>query len=253
MDNITKTREFIDPTSCIMEWRTCSAQGASEIIFYRDEDSGTYARMFRFPVGFGEGVPYKEGEGGFSHDEFDEVVYIASGGLINKRLGYRYQPGMVAVFPKGTAHGPFLTPFGILTLEFRHYCKKNKTSDITKTPEFIEPTSKFQWADCVPQGYEEMIFYRDEDLGTHARLVRLPVGFGEGVPYKEGKGGFGHDEFDEIVYIASGGLINKRLGYRYQPGTVAVFPKGTSHGPFEAPFGALTVEFRHYKKNNKKF
>lgn len=121
MENCIKNREFIDANAFIMDWRVCSAQGASELILYRDKESGTYARLFRFPVGFGEGISHTGGSSGFSHDEFDEVVYILSGGLINRRLGHRYQPGCVAVFPKGTSHGPFEAPFGVLTLELRHF------------------------------------------------------------------------------------------------------------------------------------
>jgi mannose-6-phosphate isomerase-like protein (cupin superfamily) len=114
---------------------------------------------------------------------------------------------------------------------------------ITNEREFADPYNSFEWTtDGVkPPGGSETVIYVDEETGTHCRFLHLPEGF------QGGKEPLEHD-FDEIVFIVSGEMINDRLNERYRAGTVAVFPKGTKHGPMSAPKGAYTLEFRHYRK-----
>ena len=108
-------REFKDPES-ISGWQPVSGlpKGASEIILYRDEDSGTYCRLLRVEPDF------PGSEKSLKHD-FDEVVYIIRGGLVDSVTGEVYQAGTVAFFPKGLEHGPHTAPVGALMIEFRHY------------------------------------------------------------------------------------------------------------------------------------
>lgn len=261
MENITQHKEFLDLVS-ELKWSTegVTQPGATAALVYRDEDTGTYCRILRFPEGFHEGAPVKD-EAGCCFHEFDEIVYIASGGAINRRLNYRYYPGTIAVFPNRVSHGPLETPFGALLVEFRHYVSRmNPSTDksgnliVTKTKEWIDPISELKWStEGVTQaGATAALVYRDEDTGTYCRILRFPEGFHEGRSEKENKEACCFHDFDEVVYIISGGAINRRLGYRYHPGTIAVFPKGISHGPLEAPFGALLLEFRHYRHPEKK-
>ena len=114
---------------------------------------------------------------------------------------------------------------------------------ITTGVEFVDPIKGYDWTtDGVkPPGGEEAIIYKDKSSNTYCRALILPKGFAGGTEP------LAH-EFDEIVFIASGSMINKRTGYEYNAGTVAVFPAGTKHGPMAAPKGALTIEFRHYRK-----
>ena len=117
MDKITTEREFKNPDTTF-EWKPVDGlpEGVSEAILYRDEKTGTYARMLRYEPG------YKGTDESLCHD-FDEVVYIVSGAAYNKRLDVTYEAGSVAVFPEGLKHGPLASPNGGLLIEFRHYRK----------------------------------------------------------------------------------------------------------------------------------
>ena len=119
-----------------------------------------------------------------------------------------------------------------------------KEEKITTEIEFHDAFEAYEWKTegVKPDGASEAIIYRDENNGSHCRILRLPPGF------KGGKEPLEHD-CDEIVFIVSGDMINTRLGHRYSPGSVAVFPAGTKHGPLAAPDGAVTFEFRYYKKD----
>lgn len=115
---------------------------------------------------------------------------------------------------------------------------------ITKVCEFINPLEdkedEWKTEGVKPAGGKEMILYHDKETGSHCRLLKLKPG------HKGGSVPLQHD-CDEFVYILSGGLVNERLGCRYEAGSVAVFPKGTKHGPLDAPVGAMTLELRIYK------
>jgi hypothetical protein len=110
--------------------------------------------------------------------------------------------------------------------------------------EFVDPQDSYDWRTegVKPPGGSAAIVYRDERSGTYCRVLSLPEGFTGGTEP------LAHD-CDEIVFIASGTLINTRSGRKYGPGSIAVFPAGTRHGPFTAPDGALTIEFRHYPRD----
>ncbi len=108
--------------------------------------------------------------------------------------------------------------------------------------EFASPEDGFQWTAVknLPAGAREAIIYRDEALGTYSRFLKLEPGF-QGTDKQ-----LVHD-FDEIVYIISGGVIDRTTGKAYEAGSVAVFPEGQLHGPLAAPVGAYFLEFRHYR------
>ena len=113
--------------------------------------------------------------------------------------------------------------------------------------EFKSPESVSNWKPIpnFPAGAEEIILYRDEDSGTYARLLRLAPGFtGTDKPLK-------HD-FDEVVYIVQGGIVDRLAKKPYPAGFYAFFPEGLEHGPLDAPVGAIFIEFRHYKAKGKK-
>jgi len=108
--------------------------------------------------------------------------------------------------------------------------------------EFKDPEKIFDWQPVpgLPEGAWEIILYRDNESGTYSRLLRVEPGFtGSEKPLK-------HD-FDEVVYIIKGGLIDRLTGQPYPAGTFGYFPAGLEHGPHTAPVGALMIEFRHYK------
>lgn len=107
--------------------------------------------------------------------------------------------------------------------------------------EFKSPESVAAWKQVpnLPQGAEEIILYKDEKSGTYARILRLPPGF------RGGEKALKHD-FDEVVYIAQGGIVDRLTNTPYPTGYYASFPKGLEHGPLDAPVGAIFIEFRHY-------
>ena len=108
--------------------------------------------------------------------------------------------------------------------------------------EFKDPESISEWKPVpgLPKGLWEIILYRDDESGTYSRLLRVDPEF------PGSKETLQHD-FDEVVYIIKGGLIDSLTGRVYVAGTVAFFPEGLEHGPHTAPVGALLLEFRHYK------
>lgn len=87
-------------------------------------------------------------------------------------------------------------------------------------------------------GAEEKILYDDEATGTYVRLLRWPAGFVTGdEPLR-------HDDFDEFAWLLEGASVSLASGERYEAGTFCVVPRGTLHGPFTAPEGALLLEMR---------
>ena len=108
--------------------------------------------------------------------------------------------------------------------------------------EFKDPESISEWKPVpgMPKGLWEIILHRDNESGTYSRLLRLDPEF------PGSRETLRHD-FDEVVYIINGGLIDSLTGKVYPAGTVAFFPEGLEHGPHTAPVGALLIEFRHFK------
>jgi hypothetical protein len=237
----TTEREYIDPIK-ELKWEEIE-EGLSEAIAYRGNE-GTYIRFLRLEAGFGT---KKAKDQVLCHD-FDEFVYIISGGIVNSRLGNRYQQGTFAVFPAGTKHGPNTAPIGALLIEFRHPVKRKKVDEITEGIEFIDPINQLKWEPSAhPEGTRNAIAYRDEYSGTYIRFLQCLPGFGEGKVMEVGEGSCcAHMEFTETLYLIRGGLYNSRLECRYPQGSVGVIPKGIAHGPMEAPVGCFMIEFRHY-------
>ena len=245
-ENITTRKEFFDPLS-ELKWDTegVTQANSTRTLVYRDKDSGTYCRILKFPEGFSEGRTAEENDHACCDHEFDEMVYVATGGVINRRLGCYYDVGAIAEFPKGVGHGPLEAPFGCLLVEFRHFVERDRiVGKMTTEKEFHQP-GELKWSTerVKEAGAESALVYHDKGgSGSYCHFVRLPREFHVGRTEVESA-----NDYDSVIYIVSGGLINRRLGFRYHPGTIAVFPKGVSYGPFEAPFGALLLEFRHFK------
>jgi len=109
--------EFTKPEAVLAWIRTQSLHdGAFEMILFRDEDTGTYARLLRLEPGHvGNDEP-------MTH-EFDEVVYNLSGEIVDDLTGKVYGPNTYAFFPAGQQHGPYSCPKGSLAIEFRYYRK----------------------------------------------------------------------------------------------------------------------------------
>jgi hypothetical protein len=94
-------------------------RGAWEMILYRDEESGTYARLVKLDKGFenlrGEQLVHP----------FDELVFMVAGETTFPKLGQSYTAGFLGLFPEGVKHGPYCSPNGSVAIEFRHYPKSS--------------------------------------------------------------------------------------------------------------------------------
>lgn len=112
-----KKNEFMEHES--ISWNEVR-KGQWEKILYKDEVQGTYARILKFAPGF------ITGQKPMVH-VFDECIYILEGNAANvKNPEEIFTTGMYAVFPKGTEHGPFVTPEGAMWIEFRHFPMDDK-------------------------------------------------------------------------------------------------------------------------------
>ena len=105
----------------------------------------------------------------------------------------------------------------------------------------FKPTDLLEWTKdkAYPEGVYKKILYRDPESKTYTRLLKFESGAKGDSPVVHG--------FEEVVYILSGRLVNIDTGETYAQGAYAYFPKGTKHGPFSAPVGCTTIEFRHFK------
>lgn len=84
----------------------------------------------------------------------------------------------------------------------------------------------------------EMVMYRDDD-GSHTRFLRLE----SGAKIDER---LSHDHYEEL-FIIKGGIIDTYLNEAFTAGMYACRTPGMAHGPYVAPVGCLTIEFRYYK------
>lgn len=112
----------------------------------------------------------------------------------------------------------------------------------TEDMEFFDPTtadSDFEWqpAPGYPEGGYELVLYQDDD-GGQTRLLRIEPGV-------ETDEVLTHDFYEE-VYIIEGGLIDKRLDEVFTAGMYACRTPEMEHGPYAAPVGCTTIEFRYY-------
>jgi len=92
-------------------------KGAWEMILFKDEETGTYARILKLDPGHrGLASP-------MTHT-FDEVVYNLTGTFRDDITGKVYLPGQYAYFPAGQQHGPYSCDEECLAIEFRYYRTK---------------------------------------------------------------------------------------------------------------------------------
>lgn len=107
--------EFFDP-DVKTPWRQVAdaAEGIMEKILSIDEETGSYARILKFPP--------METDQELVHD-FWEEVYIIKGSLYDIQKEETYLEGYYACRPPGMIHGPYKIPNGCMTIEFRYFLK----------------------------------------------------------------------------------------------------------------------------------
>jgi hypothetical protein len=109
--------EFFDP-SVIPSQGVGGIAGLSETILSRDEVSGDYTRTLHFEPGTDTSTM------GAQVHNFWEEVWILEGAIFDITLGQNFTAGMYACRPPGMPHGPWRSPEGCKTVEFRRYeCK----------------------------------------------------------------------------------------------------------------------------------
>jgi hypothetical protein len=110
--------------------------------------------------------------------------------------------------------------------------------------EFFDPgdeENNIEWSpvEGYPDGIHEKVLYRDEEDGSHSRLIRVEAGIETEEPFE-------HDFFEE-VFVLEGWMIDHRLDKEYGTGYYAMHPPGMIHGPFSFPVGLLAFEARYYR------
>lgn len=106
--------EFFDPSGLPI-LGIGGIQGLSEQILSLDETSGDYTRLLRFEPGT-DTTPM----GPQIHD-FWEEVWIIEGSIYDITLQQTFTAGMYACRPPGMTHGPWRSPEGCRTVEFRRF------------------------------------------------------------------------------------------------------------------------------------
>ena len=110
--------EFFSPQHIAWEPVTGSVAGGvggigvRQKVLSRDPESGDATRLLRFEPGV-------ETTETIAHD-FWEEVWILEGELVDLGKKATFTAGMYACRPPGMTHGPYRTPTGCMTLEFRY-------------------------------------------------------------------------------------------------------------------------------------
>jgi hypothetical protein len=108
--------------------------------------------------------------------------------------------------------------------------------------EFYNPESvAWQPVPGMP-GLAERVLSRDPEGGDYTRLLRFEPGADTSAL------GIQQHDFWEEVLIVEGGLYDLTLDQTFTKGMYACRPPGMPHGPWQAPEGCLTFEFRYWKK-----
>jgi hypothetical protein len=83
---------------------------------------------------------------------------------------------------------------------------------------------------------------RDPEGGDYTRLLRFEPGA------DTSPSGVQHHDFWEEVLILEGALYDLTLDQSFTKGMYACRPPGMPHGPWQAPDGCTTFEFRYHKR-----
>jgi ChrR Cupin-like domain len=106
--------EFFDPEET-MEWTPIPhAEGLSEMVLARDDESGDLTRLLRFAAGT-DTTPM-----GIQRHEYWEEIWIVEGAIHDLSLDQIFGAGMYACRPPGMAHGPWRAPDGCVMFEQRY-------------------------------------------------------------------------------------------------------------------------------------
>jgi len=106
--------------------------------------------------------------------------------------------------------------------------------------EFFAVT-EVEWTPCAGnvRGLDERILACDAETGAVTRILRFHPGT-DTTP-----NGVQVHDFWEEVYILEGSLHDLTLDQTFRAGQYACRPPGMPHGPWKAPEGCLTFEFRY--------
>src|SRR3712207_7292772 len=91
-------------------------------------------------------------------------------------------------------------------------------------------------------GLWERVLSREPEAGDYPRLLRFEPGADTSAL------GVQRHDFWEEVLIVEGSLYDKTLDQTFTTGMYACRPPGMPHGPWTAPAGCTTFEFRYHKK-----
>lgn len=93
-------------------------EGVFQKILSKDDETGAYTRLLKFDPGANLNQL-------LSHDFYEEV-YVVKGTLVDKTLNETFSEGMYAYRNPDMKHGPYFSPSGCMTVEFRYFGLKRK-------------------------------------------------------------------------------------------------------------------------------
>ena len=97
-----------------IEWKPIPGEsGVWEKVLTVDQKTGSHTRLFKVDPGHKSDKIYV-------HD-FWEETYAIEGSIIDMRMNRIIKKGTYSCVPPGTEHGPYRSPEGCVTLEFRYY------------------------------------------------------------------------------------------------------------------------------------
>ena len=106
--------EHLDVDIDMVEWMPIDGEpGLWEKILSIDEKTGSHTRLFKIDPGY-------ESDKVLVH-EFWEETYTLKGSMIDLGLNKIFKEGVYSCVPPGKRHGPYKSPDGHLSLEFRYY------------------------------------------------------------------------------------------------------------------------------------
>ena len=104
--------EYLDIDT--IEWNPIPGEsGVWEKVLSTDQETGSHARLFKLDPGY-------ESDKIYVHD-FWEETYTIEGSLIDVSLNKVFGKGTYSCVPPEKKHGPYRSPEGYVSLEFRYY------------------------------------------------------------------------------------------------------------------------------------
>lgn len=112
--------------------------------------------------------------------------------------------------------------------------------------EFFDPMKELTWTPIpVVAGLSEMVLSKDEQSGSHSRLLRFDPGTDTSPQ------GLQEHAFWEEIWIVSGSIHDLGMDRTFSEGMYACRPPGMPHGPWRSADGCVTFEIRTFEREEE--